>query len=135
MNSYLIGLPYGTYKLIASCDNYQKYIATITLSTENKISDVWRHRIFFLPDTYIANDIKVQVQSNDGIPYSNIEVSINARGYSLNETVDENGVIDELFVLAKGEYLVYISGEGLRGRFVVNESTSDESIIVVTLDE
>ena len=134
MDSYLIGLPYGTYILIASCDSYQKYNATITLSPNNKTSDVWRHRIYFLPDTYIANDVKVQVLSKDGIPYSNIEVSIGIPGYSFTETVDENGVFNELFVLKKGEYLVYIQGAGLHGRFFVNELTNDESLIVVTLD-
>ena len=135
MDSCLIDLKYGTYTLIASCDNYQKYNVTLTLTPDNKTSDVWQHRIYFLPDIYIATDIKVQVQNKDGIPYNNIDISIGIPGYSLTETVDEHGVFDELFVLAKGEYLVYISDEGLHGRFVVNELTNDESLIVVTLTD
>ncbi len=134
MESCLIGINYGTYTLIASCDNYQKYTTTVALTPEEKASDVWQHKIFFVPDTEIATDIRVQVVNQEGIPYSNVKVEIGYTGYSLIEEVDENGMFDELFVLAQGEYLVYIEGSDLYGRFVINELTDDGAVIVVTLD-
>lgn len=134
MESCLIGLNYGTYTLIASCDNYQKYTTTVELTPEEKDSNIWQHKIFFVPDTAIATDIRIQVVDQEGIPYSNIEVGIGYPGYSLIEEVDENGMFDELFVLAKGEYLVYIEERNLSGRFVINELTDDGAVVVVTLD-
>lgn len=134
MESCLIGLNYGTYTLIASCDNYQKYTTTVELTPEEKDSNIWQHKIFFVPDTAIATDIRIQVVDQEGIPYSNIAVGIGYPGYSLIEEVDENGMFDELFVLAKGEYLVYIEERNLSGRVVINELTDDGAVVVVTLD-
>lgn len=134
MESCLIGLNYGTYTLIASCDNYQKYTTTVELTPEEKDTNIWQHKIFFVPDTAIATDIRIQVVDQEGISYSNIEVGIGYPGYSLIEEVDENGMFDELFVLAKGEYLVYIEERNLSGRFVINELTDDGAVVVVTLN-
>lgn len=134
MESCLIGLNYGMYTLIVSCDNYQKYTTTVALTPEEKDANIWQHKIFFLPDTAIATDIRVQVVDQEGTPYSNVEVGIGYPGYSLIEKVDENGMFNELFVLAKGEYLVYIEECDLSGRFVINELTDDGAVVVVTLD-
>ncbi len=133
MDSCLIALNYGTYTLIASCDNYQKYTATITLSPENKIANVWEHKIFFIPDDHLATDVQIQVVSQEGTPFSNCEISIGYPGYTLTDTTDDNGTINELFILAKGEYLVYIDSFNVSGRFFINELTEDKSIITVAL--
>lgn len=81
----------------------------------------------------MATDVRVQVVNEDGIPYSNPGVSIGYAGYALIEPVDESGIFNDLFILAKGEYLAYIESLDVYGRFFVNELTTDESVIVVTL--
>ncbi len=134
LNSCLIQIDYGTYTLIASCDNYKKYTTTITLTPDNKKVNVWQHDIYFIPDEYVASDLKIQVIDKDGALLTNCEVSIGYTGFALIETVDETGIINELFTLSKGEYLVYIESLDLYGSFYVNESTDSDSLIVVKLE-
>ena len=134
LNSCLIGIDYGTYTLIASCENYKKYTTTITLTPQNKTTDIWQHNIFFIPDEYVATDLQIQIVDKEGRSINNCEVSIGYTGFTLTEEVDETGILNELFTLAKGEYLIYIDSLDLYGRFYVNELTNDKSIIVVTLE-
>lgn len=134
LNSCLIPIDYGTYTLFASCENYRKYTITITLTPDNKKTNYWQHNIFFIPDEYIATDLKIQVLDKNGVPLNNCEVSIGYTGFTLTETIDETGIINELFTLTKGEYIVYIDNLNLTGRFYVNELTNNESLILVKLE-
>lgn len=135
MESCLIGVNYGTYKVIASCDGYQKYTTTLLLTPDNKSAEVWLHKIHFIPNLKIASDLKIQVVDESGKPYRNVDVSIGYSVYTLETTLDENGIIDELFTLAEGEYLISIDENNAYGRFVINNLTDDNSTIIVPLTD
>jgi len=134
VESCLIPLKYGTYTVMVSCDNYQKYQIDVSLSAHNKKADVWTHNVYMIPASHIATDIKIQAVDNSGTPYENSEISIGYPGYRVCTTTDENGIVDSLYILAKGEYLLYIDELGVSGRFVINELTDDNSFISVTLN-
>ena len=83
---------------------------------------------------HVATDLQIQIVDKEGRSINNCEVSIGYTGFTLTEEVDETGILNELFTLAKGEYFIYIDSLDLYGRFYVNELTNDKSIIVVTLE-
>lgn len=134
MESCLVPIKYGEYRVIVSCDNYQKYEIGVSLTPYNKNADIWIHKVYLIPKSYIATDIQIQAISATGVPYSNLEISIGYPGYSLTTFTNENGIVNSLYILAKGEYLLFIEEIGVAGRFMINELTEDYSTIVVTLE-
>ena len=134
MESHLIPIKYGEYKIIVSCDNYQKYEVEVSLTPYNKKADTWTHKVNLIPETYIATDVQIQAVNSIGIPYSNFEISIGYPGYTLSTYTDDNGIVYNFYILAKGEYLLHIDEADISGRFVINELTEDYATIVVTLD-
>jgi hypothetical protein len=116
----LIGLNYGEYIIDASCDNFKKYTAEVSLTPENKKTNTWKHNIYFIPDTVLVKDIKIQLVNSEGIPYSYIDASIGYQGYTLSEKVDENGFFSNKFTLSKGEYLVSLDNQDLYAIFIIN---------------
>jgi uncharacterized GH25 family protein len=82
----------------------------------------------------IATDLKIQIIDKEGNPLSNCEIEIGYTGLTLSTTVNETGIINQLFTLSKGEYIIILSSTDSYAKFYINESTEDESLIVVQLN-
>lgn len=134
MESCLIDMCYGRYILFVSADNYNKYVAELLLTPENKNVGIWEHNIYFIPETVYAKNIKVQLVDSNYNFYGDYEASIGFQGHSLSQAIDNQGFFELSFFLSKGEYIVAIKELDLHGRFVINELTQDESTIQVIVD-
>lgn len=133
LSECIIPLEYGDYILTASCDNYVDYKVEISLRSDNKKANIWRHNIHLIPDLIISKDLRVQVADSNGNPLSNTKVEFGYIGYQLLNTTDNDGFLTFNFTLTKGEYAVYLPEKKLSGRFVVNELTEDNQTIKVLL--
>lgn len=129
-----IPLKYGDYSIQVSGDGYKKYCVDVSLRPDNKISNVWNHDVYLIPDQFVVHDLKIQVIDSNHIVCSSQEVSIGYSGYSLYCETDENGYIKYLFTLSKGDYHVGLEN-GQRTWFSINEANIDNGEITVFLTE
>lgn len=127
-----IPLKYGDYSIQISGDGYQNYTVDVSLRPDNKKSDVWNHAVYLIPNQFMVHDLKIQVIDSDHAVCSSQTIFIGYSGYTLTCETDENGYIEYMFTLSKGDYIV-----GLENRqgtwFSINEANIDENEITIFL--
>lgn len=134
MESCIIDLNYGEYKVTVSADNYKKYVVDVFLGRENKASGIWQHNIYLIPDSARVKDVKVKIIDGENKCLNNYEAQIGFPGVQLSEKLNENGCFESLFTLSEGEYIVIIPELNLHGKFVINDNIKDNETIQVTVN-
>lgn len=133
-NEYTIPLKYGNYKIQVSGKGYQNYTVNLSLNYDNKESNVWNHNVYLIPNQFVVHDLKIRVFDSNQTVCSSRAVFIGYNGYTLSCNTDENGYIEFLFTLSKGDYIVGL--ENCPGtHFFVNETYIDESEITIYLTD
>ncbi len=134
MESCIIDLNYGEYKITVSADNYKEYVVNVLLGPENKKSGIWRHNVYLIPESVRVKDVRVKIVDSDNKYLNNCGAQIGFSGVVLSEKLNEKGYFESLFTLSEGEYLVIIQDLNLYGKFVIDKHTKDNEIIEVMVN-